>query len=98
MRNVLHDWPDAQCLNILGNIILGMNSDSEIWIDEVVISDQGATKIQVAWDWAMMAVAAGMERSKSQWTKLLGDAGLSIRKIYTIDPGRGQSLLVASRR
>ena len=95
MRNVLHDWPNAQCLDILKNIVPAMESDSEIWIDEVVVPDKGATELQVSWDWTMVAMLAGMERSQSQWISLLGDAGLSIRKIHTVNAGRGEAIIVA---
>jgi demethylsterigmatocystin 6-O-methyltransferase len=95
MRNIMHDYPDLRCLQILRNIVPALNSDSEIWIDEVVVPDIGATEAQVNWDWTMVAAVAGMERSRSQWEQLLGAAGLAIRKIWTVDEGRGESVIVA---
>ena len=73
-----------------------MDTDSEIWIDELVVPDQRATEAQVNQDWTMLAAVAGIERSESQWINLLGDAGLSIRKIQRFDPGRGAAVIVAA--
>lgn len=95
LRNILHDHADLPCLQILRNIVPAMDSNSEIWIDEVVVSDMGATEAQVNWDWTMVAAVAGMERSRSQWERLLEEAGLAIRKIWTVDAGRGEGVIVA---
>lgn len=94
MRNILHDYSDSRCLAILKNLVPAMDSDSEIWIDEVVVPDIGATQAQANWDLTMLTCVAGMERSRSQWDQVFEAAGLVIRKIWTVDASRGESVLV----
>ena len=95
MRNILHDYSDSRALKILKNVLPAMDSNSEIWIDELVVPDIGATQAQANWDLTMLTCVAGMERSRSQWVELLDEAGLTIRKLWTVDAGRGESVLVA---
>ena len=94
----MHDWPDRQCLSILQNIVSAMGSDSEIWIDEIVVPNQGAAQAQVNYDWTMVAAVAGIERSKDQWSALLDDAGLLIREIHPVNTARGEAVIVAVRK
>ena len=72
-----------------------MSPESEIWVDEMVIPDVGATQVQANWDLTMLSCLAGMERSRLQWETLMTAVGLTIRKIWTLDAGRGDSLIVA---
>ena len=95
MRNILHDYSDSRALKILKNVLPAMDSNSEIWIDELVVPDIGATQAQANWDLTMLTCVAGMERSRSQWVELLDEAGLTIRKLWTVDAGRGESVIVA---
>lgn len=94
MRNILHDWPNRRCEDILQNLLPAMNDDSEIWIHEIVLPDQGATEAQVNWDWTMASVVAGMERSNDQWVKLVEDAGFLIRQVHPVSPERGEAVIV----
>jgi hypothetical protein len=48
---------------------------SKLLIHELILPDTGAAEIQARFDLVMMTFNGGMERSKSQWTKLLNDAG-----------------------
>ena len=77
------------------NITPAMDSSSEIWIDEVVVPDVGATEAQANWDLTMLTCVAGLERSRGQWDQLLDGAGLAIREIWTVDVGRGEGVIVA---
>ena len=96
MRNVLHDYSDSRALKILKNILPAMNADSAIWIDEMVVPDIGAAPMQVHFDLSMLTMVGGMERSRSQWKSLLEAAGFAVRKMWTVDAGRGESVIVAT--
>lgn len=87
MRNILHDWPDAKCKDILQHIANAMiKGYSKLIINELVIPDQGATIIAAQLDLTMMAVLAAMERTESHWHELLNSVGLVITKIWTCYP------------
>jgi len=55
---------------------------SKILLNEVVMSDQGASLIAAQLDIAMMAASAGQERTESQFKVLAEAAGLKITKIW----------------
>lgn len=93
MRNVLHDWSNEKAGQILKNLRPAMTEGSEIWLDEFVIPDQGATELQVNWDMTMLAGANGMERSDRQWRRLLGEAGLAIHDTVGYNPQTGESII-----
>jgi hypothetical protein len=48
---------------------------SKLLIHELILPDTGAAEIQARFDLVMMTFNGGMERSKAQWSKLLGEAG-----------------------
>lgn len=54
---------------------------SKVLINEFVVPDVGASDFTTAIDPVMMGMSGGMERTKSQWSKLLAPAGLRIEKI-----------------
>jgi hypothetical protein len=48
---------------------------SKLLIHELVLPNTGAVEMQARFDLVMMTLFGAMERSRSQWTKLLEDAG-----------------------
>ncbi|KAI1197676.1 S-adenosyl-L-methionine-dependent methyltransferase [Nemania serpens] len=82
LRNILHDWPDHKCVEILKNIKSAMTEDSRILIDEMVLPERGAPWRATQLDLAMSTCFAAMERSRADWDSLLGKAGLTIQKIW----------------
>ncbi|KAI0009686.1 putative sterigmatocystin 8-O-methyltransferase precursor [Xylariaceae sp. FL0662B] len=82
LRNILHDWPDHKCKEILNNLKIAMTRDSVVLIDEIVLPDRGAPWRAAQLDLVMSAVFAGKERSQSEWRALLQDVGLKISKIW----------------
>ncbi|ETN43615.1 uncharacterized protein HMPREF1541_02774 [Cyphellophora europaea CBS 101466] len=95
MRNVVHDWGNVKALRILKNIVPAMTEGSDIWLDEFVVPDVGAIELQVNWDMTMLVSVNTTERSRTQWQRLLAEAGLSIKKIMEYNPGSGESMIRA---
>jgi hypothetical protein len=56
---------------------------SKLLINEIVVDDDNPHSQHTALDLQMMAMAAGMERTKSQWEELLGSVGLKINGIWS---------------
>lgn len=82
LRNILHDWPDHKCIEILQNVKSAMTKDSRILIDEMVLPERGAPWRATQLDLAMSTCFAAMERSRADWESLLSKAGLTISKIW----------------
>ncbi|KAF7860549.1 uncharacterized protein EAF02_010783 [Botrytis sinoallii] len=71
MRNILHDWPDDKCKIILDHLREAMGPNSAILIDEIVLPNSGTNFQAMNIDFTMMAALSAMERTQSQWEKVL---------------------------
>lgn len=79
-RNVLHDWPNDKCKAILENVKSGMNQDSVLLIDEMVLLERGASWRATQADLTMAVALSAMERTEAEWYALFDEAGLNVRK------------------
>ncbi|KAJ8130104.1 hypothetical protein O1611_g3524 [Lasiodiplodia mahajangana] len=95
LRNILHDWPDDKCVEILGNVKSAMTRDSRILIDEMVLPERGAPWRATQLDLAMSACFAATERSRAHWDSLLGKAGLTILEVRKYTDQLDDSIIVA---
>ncbi|KAI0162110.1 O-methyltransferase [Xylariaceae sp. FL1272] len=79
---VPHDWPDAECLKIFGEVRKAMKPGySKLLIYEMVIASRDAMPIQTTLDVQLMVCLSGMERTQEHWTRLLKEAGLKVNDI-----------------
>ncbi|KAL9084574.1 MAG: hypothetical protein Q9165_007999 [Trypethelium subeluteriae] len=83
LHHILHDWADSYSLNILEQIRLAMKPGySKLLIHDLILPDTGANAYQTIWDMTMMSFNSGMERSRSQWQRLLEKAGFEVVKFW----------------
>ena len=82
LGNILHDYPDAPCLQILQNLIPAMDKDLRILIDEMVLPNASVHWQATQQDLTMKAALGSMERMVEQWYALLEEAGLRVLEIY----------------
>jgi hypothetical protein len=87
LRNVLHDWPDKECIDILSHLRDAMKPGySKLLINEIVFADSKLPFWYAAFDISMMAAVSGRERTKSEWEQLLAAVpGLRIEKIWQLE-------------
>ncbi|MEE2755589.1 MAG: methyltransferase [Myxococcota bacterium] len=87
LRNILHDWSDSKCEQILTNLASAMTSqDSRIILIELGRAankqrsnmERGRTTI----DLLMMTMFAGKERTPAEFESLLNAAGLELVAIH----------------
>lgn len=97
MRNILHDWPDAECITILKHTAAALAPDSVILIDEMVIPNTGAHIHATQQDIALMSTLAALERTQDHWYSLVEKAGLKINKIYTYTVSLRESIIEVSK-
>ncbi|KAI1151929.1 S-adenosyl-L-methionine-dependent methyltransferase [Nemania diffusa] len=81
LRNVLHDWPDDKCVEILQNIKPAMTAESRILIDEMILPERGAPWRATQQDFIMGACVAAQERSHGEWLALFDRAGLGVERM-----------------
>ncbi|KAI1114290.1 S-adenosyl-L-methionine-dependent methyltransferase [Nemania sp. NC0429] len=95
MRNILHDWPDSKCVEILKNIKSAMAKDSRILIDEMVLPERGASWRATQSDLLVSTCFASTERSRADWDSLLGKAGLTVSKVWKYTDQLDDCVIVA---
>lgn len=83
LKMVLHDWPDAQCREILNNLKPALVPGfSKILINEIVVLDQGADWFSTSVDMLMMIFHSSWERREKQWRELIESVGLKVTRIW----------------
>lgn len=92
MRTVLHDWPDAQALQILEGIRGVMSTDSVLLINENVLPASNVPLYSAQLDLTMMVCFSSLDRTEKHFEELLDSAGFKLVKIWrpeVIIPGSG---------
>ncbi|KAL6720134.1 hypothetical protein ACLMJK_002055 [Lecanora helva] len=98
LRAILHDWPTAECKKILSHIVAAMKPNySRLIIREFILPDTNAPLLGSCNDLLMMVLLAGMERTDSQWKRLLSDVGLEIVGFWTAVSG-GEGVIEAVKK
>ncbi|KAF2194084.1 S-adenosyl-L-methionine-dependent methyltransferase [Zopfia rhizophila CBS 207.26] len=95
LRSILRDWPDAQCRTILGHIRDAMAAHSLIFIDELVLPDRGAHKVETQLDMTMLSMLNGEARTESHWRRLLEESGLKVQDIVSYQNAGSEAVIVA---
>ncbi|KAI3002797.1 hypothetical protein CBS147346_5709 [Aspergillus niger] len=95
MKFILHDWSDEESRQILSHLAAAMKMGySKLIIEEFVLADKDCAMLPAMWDWEMLIFCNSMERTASQWTKVLDSAGFRVVKFWA-PPGDGQSIIEA---
>lgn len=84
LSGVLHDWGNEQCLQILGNCRLRVPDKGKLVIVDIVLSDEknAPDTYRNFLDLAMLTqTEGGMERTESEFRKLLATAGFSLSRV-----------------
>lgn len=98
MKWILHDYQDAEAMQILKHMHRAMKKESRLLIMESIISSD-MTKVQPAkhLDIVMMTVASGKERTEEEFSHLVQSCQLQVEKIYHL-PAVGMSILECSKQ
>lgn len=81
IRRTLHDYADADALNILRLIANAMAPDSRLLIVELIMTNP-PTPLAAAVD-LFMCITAGKERTIEMYERLTADAGLRITRVVS---------------
>jgi SAM-dependent methyltransferase len=90
LANVLHDWNDADSVRILGACRRAMAKDGRVLIVERLIPDDPADALPVLLsDMTMLVVTGGQERTNTEYSRLLAEAGLALANVQPVAPPYG---------
>ena len=71
---ILHDWNDSECMQILGTIRRRAKPNGRVFIIEHIVPGPSESHFSKLFDIHMMCATGGQERTKEEYTDLLGSA------------------------
>jgi hypothetical protein len=82
LGNILHDWPDDDCLRILSVVRTAMGPHSRLWVLEHVLDPQPPRPARAQaevhlLDLHMLVLFGGRERTRAEYAALLTASGFS---------------------
>jgi hypothetical protein len=89
--NILHDWNDKICCQILKNISKSMNTKSKLWIVEYLLEQGPGFSVAKLLDIEVLVMGDGRERTIDEFKIILDSVGLEISEV--IPTGHGVALL-----
>jgi hypothetical protein len=81
LKNVIHDWPDAESLAILRNIRAAAEPGATLLLVEFVIPDHDREFIGKWADMEMLVQLAARERTADEYRKLYEQAGFELTRV-----------------
>jgi hypothetical protein len=85
LSNIMHDWDDEHCIQILGNCRRAMQKGAKLLVIDVVLPDKDPPFTLAALDLQMMVVVGGKQRTESEMRDILEWTGF--RLSHRIPPG-----------
>lgn len=82
MHQIMHDYSDETCRQILQQIKPAMGSKSKILINELVLPDRGAHWLTTSLDMCIMTSLAARERTEREFRELFASVGLRVERIW----------------
>ena len=87
MKAIIHDWDDDDALRILRNMRAAIAPGGKLLLLESVLPERASADIGMLIDLEMLIVVGGKERTRAEWTDLLGRAGFRLdRVVHTATP------------
>ena len=87
LAQILHDWDDEHCGQILRNCRRAMHSDSKLLVIEQVLPPRNEPSFGKWLDLHMLVMAGGRERTASEYRSLLATAGFDLTSVIPIRAG-----------
>ncbi|BBZ10375.1 hydroxyneurosporene methyltransferase [Mycobacterium branderi] len=81
LKNIVHDWPDQQAVQILRNVRAAAGSQATVLLVELVIPDHDRDFPGKWADLEMLLNLAGRERTAAQYRELLSQAGFRMTRV-----------------
>lgn len=94
-HQIMHDYSDETCRNILQQIKPAMGPKSKILINELVLPNQGAHWLTTALDLGIMTCVAARERTEEEFKALFASVGLELAGIWKHPEGYDSVMEVA---
>ncbi|GAC1445970.1 MAG: methyltransferase [Chloroflexota bacterium] len=87
LAQILHDWPDKEALAILRTCHQAMDTGTQLWIIERVLSQTDGGPGDALRDLNMLVLVGGQERTADEYRVLLEEAGFGDMVIHGTEVG-----------
>jgi O-methyltransferase/methyltransferase family protein len=81
MKHIVHEWPEQQALELLRNVRASIRDDGRLLLMEFVLPEGSQPHPGVLVDLWLMILMGGKERTRSQYTELLRQAGFRLTRV-----------------
>jgi hypothetical protein len=81
LSHIIHDWSEAQCATILGQVRRAMKPTSKLLIVEFVLPEGDTPHFGKLADMIMLAIPGGEERTAAEYGTLLAASGLRVTRV-----------------
>jgi hypothetical protein len=75
MKAILHDWSDAECLQILRNVRQAVTNPGRLYVVEFIVPGPETPHFAKLFDIHMMCALTGRERTSAEYAALLAASG-----------------------
>ncbi|KAK2834887.1 hypothetical protein FQN49_006813 [Arthroderma sp. PD_2] len=96
LRQILHDWSNDKCKDILENLKPAMSQNSVVLIDEMVISEHNTPWRATQADFTMAIALSAKQRTEAEWRTLLDEAGFKVLRILMYREELQDCMIVAT--
>jgi hypothetical protein len=86
MKNIIHDWDDAQACEILRHCRRAIPNDGVLLLIEYCLGDDNAPALGKTIDLVMMTITGGKERTVEEHRALLASAGFQLNTTIPVSP------------
>lgn len=81
LSHIIHDWPEAECLAILGNVRRAMRPTGRVLIIESVLPAGDTPHFGKILDMVMLTIPGGQERTEREYGSLVARAGFRLQRV-----------------
>ncbi len=75
LKHILHDWNDAECIQILANMRGAASAEARAFVAEFIVPGPETPHFAKLFDIHMMCATSGAERTEEEYAKLFERAG-----------------------
>ena len=81
LRHIIHDWDDEKSILILSNIRKALPKHGKVLLIEAILPEGNTPHPGKMFDWIMMGIPGGVERTFAEYKILFAKSGLNIQRV-----------------
>ncbi len=81
LRHIIHDWDDEKSVLILSNIRKVLPEHGKVLMIEAILPEGNTPHPGKMFDWIMMGIPGGIERTLAEYKTLFAKSGLHIQRV-----------------